>query len=218
MNFSRAVQNSVHLSVQHSVHFSAQLSLQLSLLKRRAGLPDHSRAETELLQRARSGEREATELLFNRSRERIFGLAFQILRERDAAEDAAQEILLRAFEKMPSFRGESEFSTWLYRLALNHCLEKRRTLERREALSQAHFETPQNTSSPEKRIETRLALESALDQLSEPLRIALILREWQELSYQEIAEILGLPLGTVRSRLSEARRCFRQIWETQNAE
>jgi RNA polymerase sigma-70 factor (ECF subfamily) len=175
-------------------------------------------AEAALLRRARDGDREAIGVLFGRSRERIFGLAFQILRDEGAAEDAAQEILLRAFEKMPGFRGESEFSTWLYRLALNHCLERRRIIERRDALAQWNLETPRDISSPERRIETRLALESALDELSEPLRIALILREWHELSYDEIAAILNLPLGTVRSRLNEARRRFRAIWEAQNAE
>ncbi|HEX8463139.1 MAG TPA: sigma-70 family RNA polymerase sigma factor [Abditibacterium sp.] len=190
------------------------LAARLSLTQPR----DASNAQAELLRRARDGDREAIGVLFGRSRQRIFGLAFQILRDEGAAEDAAQEILLRAFEKMPQFRGESEFSTWLYRLALNHCLERRRISQRRDALAEIHLETPRDTSSPEKRIETRLALETALDELSEPLRIALILREWHELTYDEIASILNLPVGTVRSRLSEARRRFRHIWEAQNAE
>lgn len=181
--------------------------------------PTISAAETQLLQRAQNGEREAIAVLFGRHRDKICRLAFQILRENDAAEDAAQEILLRAFEKMPTFRGESEFSTWLYRVALNHCLEKKRVLERRAALFEQQIEPsqppPENIAQ---RVENRLALEGALDALPETLRVTLILRQWHELSYDEIAAILNIPGGTVRSRLHEARRQFRLIWEAQNAD
>ena len=177
-----------------------------------------SEAETLLLRRAREGDREAVGLLFDRSHGKIFALAFQILRNREAAEDAAQEILLRAFEKMPQFRGESEFSTWLYRLALNYCLEQKRGLARREALLEARIEAPAPVEGHARRVETRLGLEAALDALPDDLRITLILREWHGLSYDEIALVLRVPLGTVRSRLHEARKRFQAIWEAQNAD
>lgn len=177
-----------------------------------------SDAETLLLRRARDGDREAIGLLLGRSQGKIFALAFQILHDREAAEDAAQEILLRAFGKMPQFRGESEFSTWLYRLALNYCLEHKRGLARRSALLEANFEAPAPTPNHAQRLETRFALEAALDGLPDELRITLILREWHELSYDEIALILRVPLGTVRSRLHEARKRFQTIWEAQNAD
>ena len=176
-----------------------------------------SSAETELLRRARAGEREAITALFNRHRDRIFRFAFQILRENDAAEDAAQEILLRAFSKMPGFHGESEFSTWLYRLALNYCLDKKRIAERRAARLETQIEIETPPENIAQRVETRLAIEQALDMLPETLRVTLILRQWHELSYGEIAAILNVPAGTVRSRLHEARRQFRLIWEAQNA-
>jgi len=175
-------------------------------------------AENQLLARARSGDREAIGVLFQRHRDKILRLTFQILHDREAAEDAAQEILLRAFQKMPSFRGESEFSTWLYRLALNHCLETQRIRQRREALLESHLQVPIHSGSPAPRIEARLALEHALDELPEILRFVLILREWHELSYEEIAAILHLPVGTVRSRLHEARKKFRQSWEAQHGD
>ncbi len=185
------------------------------LLSRRA--LTQNGAERDLLRRAREGEPMAVAALFNRHREPIARLCFQILRDQNAAEDAAQEVLLRAFEKMPGFRGESEFSTWIYRIALNHCLEIGRTATRRETLFDADSE-PRNTADFARRIDTRLALENALDGLSQPLQIALILREWHQKSYEEIGAILHLPVGTVKSRLNQARREFRQIWEAQDAE
>ena len=171
-----------------------------------------SRAETELLRRARQGEHEAIALLLNRHRERIFRLAFQTLRDREWAEDAAQEIFLRAFQKLPCFRGESEFSTWLYRLALNYCLERRRHQTRRDFLMENAPADTTATAPFAQCVETRQLIEMALDDLGEGLRVVLILREWQGLSYEEIAEILHLPLGTVRSRLHEARRRFQAKW------
>lgn len=176
-----------------------------------------NRHDAELLRRARNGERAALEILLGQSRGKILNLAFQILRDPDAAEDAAQETFVRAFQKLPLFRGESEFSTWLYRLALNLCLEKRRTLQRREQSAQ---NAPDEAKSENfaARIETRIALENALDELPESLRLPLILREWHGLNYEEIAEVLRIPVGTVKSRLNAARRQFRQVWEAQNEE
>ncbi len=177
-----------------------------------------SSAEAELLLRARNGDREAIALLFGRCRERIVALCFQVLRDRESAEDAAQEILLRAFDKMPQFRGQSEFSTWLYRLALNFCLERKRKTQRRTELSQRLSEPEVPAPDHAAQIETRLALERALDELDEPSRLVLILREWHELSYDEIAAVLHLPLGTVKSRLNSARREFRRIWEAHDGD
>ncbi len=176
-------------------------------------------AEVALLRRARDGEREAISILLNRHRARLTNLAFQILRDRADAEDCAQEILLRALDKLPTFRGESEFSSWLYRLTLNFCLEKRRLDARRAEILAAHLgDEPAEIASCEAQLETRQLIERALDELSEPQRVALLLREWQGFSYQEIAEITQLPVGTVRSRLSHARRQFQVAYEKQQSE
>ncbi len=184
------------------------------VLRRRLAQSSHER---ELLRRAQNGDREAVAVLLGRHREDVGRLCFQILREREKAEDAAQEILLRAFEKMPQFRGESEFSTWLYRVALNHCLEIKRTLARRESLFGGEEEA-RCTADFSPRSDTKMALETALDALPETLQIVLVLRQWHEKSYEEIGAILNLPTGTVKSRLHEARREFRRIWEAQNEE
>ena len=175
-------------------------------------------AEAQLLRRARDGDREAVGVLYGRFRDRMVSLAFGVLRDRESAEDAAQEILLRAFDKMPLLQSESEFSSWLYRLALNLCLDRKRALERRAQLLEQKPAPVEHQPAFDAQVETRLALERALDELDETSRVILMLREWHELSYDEIAHVLGLPLGTVKSRLNAARRDFRRVWEANDAE
>lgn len=174
-------------------------------------------AQTELLERARTGDREAISVLYNRFRDRMIALAYSVLRDRAEAEDAAQEILLRAFGKMPVLHDETEFAAWLYRLALNFCLARKRKLIRRAQLLERDW-TPPFEPHFDAQIETRLALERALDELPDAARLTLMLREWHELTYEQIAQITNVPVGTVKSRLSHARREFRRIWEAHNGE
>ncbi len=174
-------------------------------------------AQAALLQRARIGDREAIAVLYARFRDRMISLAFGIVRERAEAEDCAQEILLRAFDKMPVLNSESEFAAWLYRLAINYCLDRKRKLDRRADLNQS-APTTRHKPNFDAQIETRLALERALDELSETARLTLMLREWHELNYDEIAAVTNVPVGTVKSRLNNARREFRRIWEAHNGE
>ena len=186
--------------------------ISISIL-RRALLKVSPCAEAQLLERARRGEREAIAVLLNRHRERIVSLAFSILRDRESAEDAAQEVFVRAFSQLPRFRGESAFSTWLYRVALNFCLERQRVQRHREALLEAApDEVAGQGNGIVRRVETRELVGEALSDLGDGLRVVLLLREWQGLSYEEIADILQLPVGTVRSRLHEARRRFQAKW------
>ncbi|RYX85408.1 sigma-70 family RNA polymerase sigma factor [bacterium] len=173
--------------------------------------PQISDDETLWLARARRGDIAALDALMNVHRGRILNLAFQILRNESEAEDAAQEAFVRAFNKLSSFREKSGFGTWLYRVALNVCLERKRAQRETEALCP---ELP----APSTTFDERLALEWALDHLSEPLRLVLILREWHGLSYDEMASALNIPVGTVRSRLSAARDEFRRLWTQMEAE
>lgn len=162
--------------------------------------------EAQLVGRARGGEIGALDALMNAHRDRILNLAWQILRDHEAAEDAAQEAFVRAFSGLNSFRGASSFGTWMYRVALNVCLEKRRALKPESE--------PENEESaaPSSDHDLKMTLDWVLDQLPEPLRLSLILREWHGLSYEEMAVVCTVPLGTVRSRLHEARARFREIW------
>jgi RNA polymerase sigma-70 factor (ECF subfamily) len=170
--------------------------------------------EQVLLARCRTGERAAFDALLHRHRERVLNLAFQLLRDRHAAEDVAQEVFVRAFSKIHEFRGEAALFTWLYQITLNECKARTRrakpTLNFDDCESEGCAGSTPDTSAVEK-----IALERALDQLSPPLRIALVLRELHGLSYEEIARVLKLPVGTVRSRLHEARRQFQKVWESE---
>jgi RNA polymerase sigma-70 factor (ECF subfamily) len=161
--------------------------------------------EARLLERARLGETWALDALMNAHRSRILNLCFQVLRDENEAEDAGQEAFIRAFASLGSFKGKSSFGTWLYRVALNVCLERKRARRDFEELDP-------NIGAPDPKWDERLALEWALDRLSEPLRLALVLREWHGLSYEEMALVLDVPVGTVRSRLSAAREEFRRVW------
>ena len=163
------------------------------------------------LERARNGDVAALDALMNAHRARILNLCFQVLREESEAEDAAQDAFVQAFGNLNGFKSKSSFGTWMYRVALNVCLERKRARREWEPL-------PDEQPAPDAKHDERLALEWALDQLSEPLRLALVLREWHGLSYDEMASALDVPIGTVRSRLSAAREEFRRIWTEMEAQ
>lgn len=188
---------------------SATLTMSLGLQATRGGESDEV-----LLARCRAGERVAFDILLHRYRERVLNLAFQLLRDRHAAEDVAQDVFVRAFSRIHEFRGEAALFTWFYQITLNEC---RARMRRAKPVLELADEQLQNNvlHTPEGAVLQKIALEQILDQLSEPLRIALILREWHGLSYEEIAGVLKLPVGTVRSRLHEARRKFQERWDAQ---
>lgn len=172
----------------------------------------NSDAERTLISRCRAGELAAFDVLLGRYRERVLNLAFQLLGDTSAAEDVAQEVFVNAFAGIHQFRGDAAFFTWLYRLTLNACHTSRRRHKnwvRWEEQDDAAINSP----SPEVAAIHHLSVQRALSQLSPPLRTVLVLREMHELSYEEIAQILHLPVGTVRSRLHVGRRRFREIWE-----
>lgn len=177
----------------------------------------HSREREDddaLLVRCRAGERAAFDILLERYRERVLNLAFQLLREPHAAEDVAQEVFVRAFSNIGQFRGEAALFTWLYQITLNQCRARTRRAKDTVSFDDCEEAAQLPTShSTENAAVYGIALERALDRLSPPLRIALLLRELHGLSYEEIARVLKLPVGTVRSRLHAARRQFQEIWD-----
>ena len=182
--------------------------------------------DTLLVERARTGDARAFEMLVVRYRRRIERLIGRMTRDDALIQDLAQETFLRAWRALPQFRGESAFYTWLYRIAVNTARKSLAEARRDPVLTESELtpvgdedETfrpesePMNNDTPEGLLATRqiaAAVNAAVDRLSEDLRQAVVLREIEGLSYEEIAEIMNCPVGTVRSRIFRAREAISQ--------
>jgi RNA polymerase sigma-70 factor (ECF subfamily) len=178
------------------------------------------RIEDEGLVRAsRQGDTRAFGKLVERYQRRVYALAFGILRQREDAWDVAQEAFVKAYRNLDRFAGQAAFYTWLYRIAYNLSLDVLRARGRRDtvaldenaaAVEQAIREEgrPQDAAPNElhERRETALAVQKAMEKLSEKHRAIIVLREIEGLSYEEMAEVLGISKGTVMSRLFHARK------------
>ena len=172
----------------------------------REGLAD----DAALLARLRTGDTRAFEELVTTYQHRIFGVAFRMLGSGAEAEEIAQETFLRAHRALGEFRGEARLGTWLYAIASRLCLNRLAAASRRHeapdetALHQQPAEGADAAAVLEQR-ELQAALHDAVAALPEERRIVVVLRDLEGLAYEEIAEALGLPLNTVRSRLHRAR-------------
>ncbi|MGI4787585.1 MAG: RNA polymerase sigma factor [Janthinobacterium lividum] len=168
------------------------------------------REETLWIARARTGDAAAYRWLLGRYRTRVVRLAAHVLRRDSDAEDVAQEAFLRAFRRLPEFRGTGPFSSWLFQITVRLCLDHRRSARwEREVPA---YEAPFEAASASLPTDTRLLIEALLDRITPPMRAALVLREIEGLEYDEIAQTLQIPVGTVRSRLHAARAQFRGLW------
>ncbi len=179
-----------------------------------------------LVQRAQGGDKNAFGLLVSKYQRRIQRLIGRMVRDVDLVEDIAQETFVRAYRALPNFRGEAQFYTWLYRIAVNSAKKalvelKRDPLifESSHALNADDDETyrPVNELSSDETPEMLLAAKEvaavvnvALEQLPEELRQAITLREIEGLTYEEIAGMMNCPIGTVRSRIFRAREAISQ--------
>ena len=167
---------------------------------------------------ARDGDPLAFEQLIHRYEKRVFALTRRMCKNPADAEEAAQEAFLAAWQGLKFFRGESSFSTWLYRLAVNASIDLlRREKRHRGAASLEDEETPdipdRSLTTPQDEAERRELQEqirAGLQELSEEHRQVLVLREMDQLSYQEISDILDLDVGTVKSRIARARDKLRK--------
>ena len=169
------------------------------------------------LAQAKSGDHEAFGCLVRAYEKRVFALTRRLCEDPSDAEEAAQDAFLAVWQGLPSFRGEARFSTWLYRLTVNACTDILRRRQRRsgrdEPLDRAEA-LPDRAPSPQEaaeRKELRSAIEAGLRQLPEEYRTALVLREIQQLSYEEIAQATGAKPGTIKSRISRGRGLLRKF-------
>ncbi len=184
--------------------------LPITCLPLRAEYLPHDPEEARWLVRARTGDAAALGWLLERYRTRTVRLAAHVLRAEADAEDVAQEAFVRAFRRLHTLRGDgASFGPWLRRIVVRLCLDR---LRRGRHEASALTDDDWDALAPADLADTRLLIEALLDTLSPPLRAALVLREMEGLDYDEIAHVLAVPVGTVRSRLHAARAQFRALW------
>lgn len=178
-------------------------------------------SDTTLVQAALGGDKCAYGDLVERYQERIFNTLVRVLGSRDDARDVTQDAFVQALLKLESFRGDAQFYTWLYRIAMNLALSQRRRRKPTESLDAVKENlgtepTVQQPTAAQQLIQRERAeqLQAALLQLSDEHRQILVLREMEGFDYVAIGEILEMPVGTVRSRLFRARLQLKQQLET----
>jgi RNA polymerase sigma-70 factor, ECF subfamily len=170
-----------------------------------------------LIRRARSGDRRAFEELVAAHRHRLFTLAARDLGSAADADDAVQETLIRAWRALPRFRGDANFSTWLYRICLNAIADQRARRARGSGQSLADLEEPADPRDPIVEHELSSALQAALARLDDVYRTPVLLYDVLGRSYAEIAEILGVAEGTVKSRIFRGRTELARLLGTKPA-
>lgn len=171
------------------------------------------------LKRAARGDERAFEALIGPYMDSTYRLCLRMMGNEQDAADVAQEAIVRAWRSLSTYKGHSRFSTWLYRVTSNVCLDelrkrKRYAAESIQEMEEVGYEQVDTGDTPEiavERAELRRELEVAIGQLSAEQRTALVLRDVQGLTYDKIAEILDLNLNTVKSRISRARMNLRTI-------
>ena len=188
--------------------------------------PEHS-----LIQRAQKGDPEAFAGLVDEHQRYVYNLALRVVRDENEALDLTQETFVRAWTALPNFRGQSRFRTWLYRITTNLCYNRLPGLRRSlsdfgdDVLPEV-AESEESASNPLRAVESsesRALLHRAIDQLEANYKILIVMRYHDELSYEEIAGLLNLPLGTVKTGLYRAKEKLRlalqglspeEIWTT----
>ncbi len=185
-------------------------------------------SDTEIVERFNAGERELFDILVERYSGKAYQIAYGVLGGKEDAEEVAQDGFVRIYKALPSFRGDSEFSTWMYRIIVNLARNKYRWNKSRGAQKNISMQAPTSADSSSPSLEMKLPDEAIspdaeaelnelqndvyrqMQELPELYREALLLRNFEQLSYEEIARILGCKLGTIKSRIARAREELRK--------
>jgi RNA polymerase sigma-70 factor (ECF subfamily) len=177
--------------------------------------------DRQLVERARGGDKRAFELLVQKYHRRLMRLLSRMVRNQEEVEDIAQETFIKAYRALPQFRGDAAFYTWLYRIGVNTA--RNYLSSRGRALPTVSDQAMNDDDEPEERLvaqdintpesmllskQVAVAVNDAVEALPEELRTAITLREMEGLSYDEIAELMACPIGTVRSRIFRAREAI----------
>ena len=178
--------------------------------------------DAELVTQAQQGKMQAFELLVNRYQQRVANVISKFVKDRHEIQDVAQEVFIKVFRALPNFRGDSSFYTWVYRIAVNTSKNHLVSRSRRIQNTQVEFEEAEsfNTNEDHRNLDTPDAvyargeleqtMSKAISMLPDDLKAAIIMREVDGLSYDEIAEKMDCPIGTVRSRIFRARDAIDQ--------
>jgi RNA polymerase sigma-70 factor, ECF subfamily len=175
--------------------------------------------DTELVRRIRAGDEAAFGELVNRHADGLYRMAYSVMGSAADAEDILQETFLGAFNRLSAFEGRSSVKTWLVRILLNHASKLRRSRRVRKAdslpeqLGPASGDEKYAAASPAAAVQSRVDVQQMLQSLSPEHREVIVLRELQQMSYDEIAEALRIPRGTVESRLHRARHELKRRYE-----
>jgi len=191
---------------------------------------ENAELEEKLLERLRARDERAFNELVKAYERRVFGLVFRMLNSRAESEDLTQEVFVQVFKAIGTFRGDSKLSTWIYRIAVNLCKNRTKYLSRRHQgeqddidamadrapLSAAKGVSVGDISRPDELVEgmqLETIVKRAIESIDPEFREVLILRDVEDMSYEEIAEVTGLADGTVKSRIHRARAQLRAIVE-----
>lgn len=182
-----------------------------------------SESEKDLLKKSKSGDIEAFERLIEGYQTRVFNIAYRMIRNHDDAADLAQEVFIKVYRYIKNFKEESSFSTWIFRITKNVCLDELRKRKNKHIISldeeiklndgevvrqiESKDDTPEMLAEKK---EIRELINNAIDDLSAEHRIVIILRDIQGFSYEDISKIIECPEGTVKSRINRARKALKQ--------
>ena len=174
--------------------------------------------ESRLIQKAAGGDPAAFNTLLGQHERRMYAVALRMCGNPEDAQDCLQEAMMRVWRAISGFKGQSSFSTWVYRITMNTCLDELRKRKNRpntslDTLVEAGWSPADEDDTPERhtlRREARQSLEGFIQELPEDMRAALVLRDVHGYAYDEIADALGVNVGTVKSRISRAREKLRE--------
>ena len=176
------------------------------------------KSEEELILQSKQRDQDAFRELFDQYHKKVYRIAYGVVRQREDALDIVQEVFIKLYQSIQAFEGKSKFYTYLYRMTMNTAIDHARKIARSRSSSVDDTEVSEFAEGPEKRpdavflykeLETRL--KAALEKLPPDQRMALVFREIQGLSYQEMAETMGCSIGTVMSRLHYGRKKIREL-------
>ncbi len=193
---------------------------------RRARVGDVDPTDLELVERVQGGDTQSFETLVRRYQSRVYNQVCRMVRDREDAADLTQEVFLKVYGSLNRFRGQASFQTWLYRVTMNLCVDRHRRGQRAPQIT-ASLDAPMDTDDGEVdrdvadwndnpegdllTVELKRKVREAVMQLSDKLRAVVVLHDLQGCSYEEIAAALDIPLGTVKSRLFNARAALREL-------